>query len=110
MTTGFDTGAYRGQCKPLTCKGLRRFATPIMRERYPCYARRRTFNTQLMRESVPRLCVQICRLPEEIRNDPKSHFIWMLSSAPAWSIPASSDTRQFIGRSKHFILIQVVHW
>ena len=61
----FHTGAYREQRNPIVYSQLRCFSTPLMRERYPRYAFEIGLNTLLMREFIPRICVEICQLPQE---------------------------------------------
>jgi hypothetical protein len=42
--------------------------TPVMRERYPGYACTISFDTPLMREPVPSICVEIRSFPQSTRN------------------------------------------
>jgi len=61
----FHIGAYREQRNPIVYSQLRCFGTPLMREGYPRYALEIGLNTLLMREFIPRICVEICQLPQE---------------------------------------------
>ena|ERR1700736_28355 len=55
-----NTGEGR---KPFLWRRVRQSRTPIMRERYPGNACWIDFNTQLMREFIPLICVGICERP-----------------------------------------------
>jgi hypothetical protein len=78
-TIGVATGALRGRCKLLCRNELPGFATLIMRERFPLYARSSNVDTQFMRELVASLCVEIhelAQMPLEIVEKPLVSWIF----------------------------------
>jgi hypothetical protein len=59
VTIGFDTGHTGNDVNRLVVIDYLRFTTHFMREWYPLYARWISFDTLLMRENIPCLCVEI---------------------------------------------------